>query len=151
MLTGWALTLEQKSVTINLNQRKKNMKNILVAAALVAVSSLAANANELGGGFSWNLETTAEHNVDTEVSTWTITPELNYDMMGLLNLEVSSKLNLYDGTDWAWDETTHLTEPTINFEASKEVVANAEIYAKTGYDFKTDDMTDVTVGVNWSW
>lgn len=127
------------------------MKNIFVATAFLAVSSLAANANELGGGFSWNLETTAEYNVDTEISTWTIEPELKYDLMGYVDLEVSSKLNLYDGTDWMWDDTTHLTEPTIDLEASKEVLGNAEVYAKTGWDMKADDMTDVKVGVTWSW
>ena len=127
------------------------MNKILGAVALLLLGSFAANAGEIGNtGISWGAETTAEYNVDTEVSTWTIKPDVTYDMMGWVDLEASTTISIYDGTEWAWNESTNLTEPTINFEASRMVVDNMEVYAKSGYDFKKDDMTDIVVGATWS-
>jgi len=108
-----------------------------------------ANAAEIGStGISIGVESVAEYNIDTELSTITIEPELGYDMMGWVDLTASSKMSLYNGNDWLWDEDF---EPTLNVKASRDIIANVSVYAKSGYSWSDSEMTDIVIGASWSW
>tara|TARA_B100001250_G_scaffold407782_2_gene429120 strand:+ start:1896 stop:2279 length:384 start_codon:yes stop_codon:yes gene_type:complete len=108
-----------------------------------------ANAAEIGStGISIGVESVAEYNIDTELSTITIEPELGYDMMGWVDLTASSKMSLYNGNDWLWDEDF---EPTLNVKASRDIISNVSVYAKSGYSWSDSEMTDIVIGASWSW
>lgn len=126
-----------------------NSNKILAALAASLIWVGYANAADIGStGISVGMEAVAEYNIDSEVSVLTIEPELGYDLMGWMDLTASTKMSVYDGTDWIWSDSF---EPTLNMKASREVMADVSVYAKTGYSLETDDMTDIVVGAKWNW
>jgi len=121
------------------------MKYVLPLAVATTLTASSLFANEIGAtGISWGIETTTEYNTESEVLTLTTTPELNYTMWNL-DLTASSDIAIYNEEFVLGDKN-----PTLDFEISKMMMEQVEIYAKTGYDLEKDEMNDIIVGATFS-
>jgi len=121
------------------------MKYVLPLAVATTLTASSLFANEIGAtGISWGVETTTEYNIESEVLTLTTTPELNYTMWNL-DLTASSDIAIYNEEFVLGDKN-----PTLDFEISKMMMEQVEIYAKTGYDLEKDEMNDIVVGATFS-
>jgi len=79
------------------------MKLTAITAAAIFALSTSANATALGGGFSSDSEVKFDYNLDTEVYTLTLSPEIEYSM-GAMDFSIGTDVNLRDvgftGMDW---------------------------------------------------
>jgi hypothetical protein len=122
---------------------------IATTVTLAACGATEAEAADLGGGLSIGAELDNKYNVDTEKFTMTVTPEVGYAFAGA-DFSVSSDLNLYNGDEFAFNEDKM---PTVDFDVEYGVGLwglNSTAYAGTGYNFETEDMSDIEVGLKFS-
>lgn len=121
------------------------MKFAAITAAALLVSATSIQAAELGAtGISLGATTVAEYNVETENMTLELTPSLGYGLYGA-DLTLSTDLMVYN------DEYVFLDDnPTIDFKVGYGVWDNSEVYVETGYDLELEDMSDVVVGMSFS-
>jgi len=115
---------------------------IATAAAVLAATS--ASAIELGiGGLTAGATTTAEYNVDAENMSLTVEPEVGYAFAGM-DFTASTEISVYDDEFVLGD-----TMPTLDFKAARQIWDNLELYGEIGYDFETEERTDLTVGASF--
>jgi hypothetical protein len=112
-----------------------------VAAFLMATTVSAADL-DFGG------EVTAKRNIDTDVNTIVLTPEVTYTGVEQLELTLSSDLSVYNNT-FTLDETVEVL-PTLKFLAEYDVTDSVELFASTSYDLEAEDRGDLTVGATFS-
>ena len=115
---------------------------IATAAAVLAATS--ASAIELGiAGLTATTTATAEYNVDAENTTLTLEPEVGYAFAGI-DFTAGSEIAIYNDEFVLGD-----TMPTLDFKAARQVWDNLELYGEIGYDFETEERTDLTVGASF--
>lgn len=118
------------------------------ALALAACAGTEAEAAEIGAtGISIGAELDNRYNVDTEVMTTTLTPEVGYNIAGF-GLSADMDFVLYN------DEFTLNNDvlPTLDFGAEYGVGImglTSTAYVETGYNFETEDMSDVELGLKF--
>jgi len=124
------------------------MKIAAIAAAALITSTAAVSAAEIGAtGISIGAELDNRYNVDAETMTTTLTPEVGYDIAGF-GLSAEMDFVLYD------DKFTLNNDelPTLDFEAEYGLGMwglTSTAYVETGYNFETEDMSDIEVGVSF--
>ena len=124
------------------------MKIAAIAAAALITSTAAVSAAEIGAtGISIGAELDNRYNVDTEVMTTTLTPEVGYNIAGF-GLSADMDFVLYN------DEFTLNNDvlPTLDFGAEYGVGIlglTSTAYVETGYNFETEDMSDVELGLKF--
>ena len=124
------------------------MKIAAIAAAALITSTAAVSAAEIGAtGISIGAELDNRYNVDAETMTTTLTPEVGYDIAGF-GLSAEMDFVLYD------DKFTLNNDelPTLDFGAEYGLGMwglTSTAYVETGYNFETEDMSDIEVGVSF--
>ena len=118
------------------------------ALALAACQATEAEAAEIGAtGISIGAELDNRYNVDTETMTSTLTPGVGYNIAGF-GLSAEMDFVLYDN-----EFTLNNDElPTLDFGAEYGLGLmglTSTAYVESGYNFETEDMSDVEVGVNF--
>jgi len=118
------------------------------ALTLAACAGTEAEAAEIGAtGISIGAELDNRYNVDTETMTSTLTPEVGYDIAGFA-LSAEMDFVLYDN-----EFTLNNDElPTLDFGAEYGLGLmglTSTAYVESGYNFETEDMSDVEVGVSF--
>ena len=124
------------------------MKIAAIAAAALITSTAAVSAAEIGAtGISIGAELDNRYNVDAETMTTTLTPEVGYDIAGF-GLSAEMDFVLYDN-----EFTLNNDElPTLDFGAEYGLGLmglTSTAYVESGYNFETEDMSDVEVGVSF--
>ena len=119
------------------------------ALALAACAGTEAEAAEIGStGISIGAELDNRYNVDTETMTSTLTPGVGYDIAGF-GLSAEMDFVLYDN-----DFTLNNDElPTLDFGAEYGLGLmglTSTAYVESGYNFETEDMSDVELGVKFA-
>lgn len=114
------------------------MKNLIAATSVAFVVSSAANAMDLGGGFSAGTELEANYNVDTEVEQILATPYVGWNAWGT-QLLVETELDLQKLDDEELD---------LEWSATYTLPAGASVFAEvdTDNDF---EFNDLTIGAKW--
>lgn len=118
------------------------------ALTLAACAGTEAEAAEIGAtGISIGAELDNRYNVDTEVMTTTLTPEVGYNVAGF-GLSADMDFVLYN------DEFTLNNDvlPTLDFGAEYGLGVlglTTTAYVETGYNFETEDMSDVELGLKF--
>jgi hypothetical protein len=118
------------------------------ALTLAACAGTEAEAAEIGAtGISIGAELDNRYNVDTEVMTTTLTPEVGYNIAGF-GLSADMDFVLYN------DEFTLNNDvlPTLDFGAEYGVGVlglTSTAYVETGYNFETEDMSDIELGLKF--
>ena len=120
----------------------------VAALTLAACAGTEAEAAEIGAtGISIGAELDNRYNVDTETMTSTLTPGLGYDIAGF---GVSAEMDfvLYN------DEFTLNNDelPTLDFGAEYGLGLmglTSTAYVESGYNFETEEMSDVEIGVGF--
>ena len=119
----------------------------ITAAALLAAS--AASAADLGNtGISISAELDSRYNVDQEAFTMTMSPEIGYNLSGFA-LSLGTDVVILQNDAIVLGDAL----PTINFGAKYGLTAwglSSEAYFETGYDLELDDMSDIEIGVKFS-
>jgi hypothetical protein len=118
------------------------------ALALAACQATEVEAAEIGAtGISIGAELDNRYNVDAETMTTTLTPEVGYNLAGF-GLSAEMDFVLYDN-----EFTLNNDElPTLDFGAEYGLGLmglTSTAYVESGYNFETEDMSDVEVGVNF--
>jgi|15BtaG_2_1085339.scaffolds.fasta_scaffold01978_1 hypothetical protein len=127
------------------------MKTLLLAAGFMAfaTTSHAADAvSSTANGFAFGGDVTAQHNVDKDINTIVLTPEVVYTH-GLLETTASSDLVVYNDGFGALEDTVHAW-PTVDIKLSYAAQDNVELYVQTGYNFDTGSRKDALIGLTWS-
>ena len=128
------------------------MKIAIAAATALVLSACMhaseAEAAEIGAtGISIGAELDNRYNVDTETMTTTLTPEVGYDIAGF-GLSAEMDFVLYDN-----EFTLNNDElPTLDFGAEYGLGLmglTSTAYVESGYNFETEEMSDVEVGVSF--
>ena len=128
------------------------MKFAIAAATALVLSACMhaseAEAAEIGAtGISIGAELDNRYNVDAETMTTTLTPEVGYDIAGF-GLSAEMDFVLYDN-----EFTLNNDElPTLDFGAEYGLGLmglTSTAYVESGYNFETEDMSDVEVGVSF--
>lgn len=126
------------------------MKLVALSAAALLATTVAASAAEIGNtGISVGAELDNRYNTDAEKLTMTLTPEVGYSRWGF-DFDASTDLTLYNGDEFSLNEDKL---PTLDLGAAYGLSLwglNSEAYVETGYDFETSDMSDVEVGISFS-
>ncbi len=125
------------------------MKIAAIAAAALITTTAAVSAAEIGAtGISIGAELDNRYNVDTETMTTTLTPGLGYDLAGF---GVSAEMDfvLYN------DEFTLNNDelPTLDLGVEYGLGLGgltSTAYVETGYNFETEDMSDVEIGISFN-
>ena len=125
------------------------MKIAAIAAAALITTTAAVSAAEIGAtGISIGAELDNRYNVDAETMTTTLTPEIGYEIAGFA---VSADMDfvLYN------DEFTLNNDelPTLDMGVEYGLGLGgltSTAYVETGYNFETEDMSDVEVGITFS-
>lgn len=114
------------------------MKNIIIATAILALTSTAALAADLGNGFSLGAEINVDYNVtaDTEVD-FTATPEFGYAVADF-EITVATDIDLRDVEFVGFD-----------IEATYQMTPALELYTNVSTDDDLD-FGDVYVGATLS-
>ena len=128
------------------------MKFAIAAATALVLSACMhaseAEAAEIGAtGISIGAELDNRYNVDAETMTTTLTPGVGYDIAGF-GLLAEMDFVLYN------DEFTLNNDelPTLDFGAEYGLGLmglTSTAYVESGYNFETEDMSDVEVGVSF--
>lgn len=124
------------------------MKIAAIAAAALITTTAAVSAAEIGAtGISIGAELDNRYNVDAETMTTTLTPEIGYEIAGFA---VSADMDfvLYN------DEFTLNNDelPTLDMGVEYGLGLGgltSTAYVETGYNFETEDMSDVEVGITF--
>ena len=124
------------------------MKIAANAAAAPITTTAAVSAAEIGAtGISIGAELDNRYNVDTETMTTTLTPGVGYDIAGF-GLSAEMDFVLYNN-----EFTLNNDElPTVDFGAEYGlglVGLTSTAYVESGYNFETEEMSDVEVGVSF--
>ena len=119
------------------------------ALALAACAGTEAEAADIGAtGISIGAELDNRYNVDTETMTSTLTPGVGYNIAGF-GLSAEMDFVLYDN-----DFTLNNDElPTLDFGAEYGLGLmglTSTAYVESGYNFETEDMSDVELGVKFA-
>jgi hypothetical protein len=121
-----------------------NKMKLAIATAAAVLAATSASAIELGiGGLTAGATTTAEYNVDAENMSLTVEPEVGYAFAGM-DFTASTEISVYDDEFVLGD-----TMPTLDFKAARQIWDNLELYGEIGYDFETEERTDLTVGASF--
>ena len=126
-----------------------------LATAIVAlmVAGSAANAADLGKGFTFGGEANLEYNVSNEALGATLTPKLAYTGIDKVELAVETELALVEtGEVVLFDRYINegRTLPTLDLTATYFVSPALEAYAGTSYDLDAKERGDIVVGVTFS-
>jgi len=118
------------------------------ALTLAACAGTEAEAAEIGAtGISIGAELDNRYNVDAEALSITLTPEVGYNIAGF-GLSASTDLLLADNDGLALGDT----KPELEFGAEYGLGMwglTSTAYVESGYNFETEDMSDVEVGVSF--
>jgi len=116
---------------------------------LATVAALATSPAYAESALSWGGELDSQYNIDSEVMSITLTPEVSYALSGN-TFSLSSDLTVWNsGTEfWVLDHQDDL--PTLDFEVERDLSENAEIYGKISYDLEDKERGDIAVGVSFS-
>lgn len=122
----------------------------VAALTLAACAAEEAEAAEIGStGISIGAELDNNYNFDTEDFTITLTPEVGYEWRGL-DFTASTDLEVLNNS------TITLTDqdlPTLDLGVEYGIglwALDATVYGETGYNFETDDMSAVEMGMKFS-
>ena len=128
------------------------MKFAIAAATALVLSACMhaseAEAAEIGAtGISIGAELDNRYNVDAETMKTTLTPGVGYDIAGF-GLSAEMDFVLYN------DEFTLNNDelPTLDFGAEYGLGLmglTSTAYVESGYNFETEDMSDIEVGVSF--
>jgi len=128
------------------------MKFAIAAATALVLSACMhaseAEAAEIGAtGISIGAELDNRYNVDAETMTTTLTPGVGYDIAGF-GLSAEMDFVLYDN-----EFTLNNDElPTLDFGAEYGLGLmglTSTAYVESGYNFETEEMSDVEIGVGF--
>ena len=124
------------------------MKIAAIAAAALITTTAAVSAAEIGAtGISIGAELDNRYNVDAETMTTTLTPEIGYEIAGF-GVSADMDFVLYN------DEFTLNNDelPTLDMGVEYGLGLGgltSTAYVETGYNFETEDMSDVEVGITF--
>ena len=124
-----------------------------VLAMVAAMAATSATAMDLPvPGLALNTDVVAQHKVDAEATTLTLTPELDWQPVvdGPLSLTANTTLNVWDNTNSFTldDEFDHM--PTLNFGASYMAMENVELELGTSYDLEAKERGEITATATFS-
>ena len=129
------------------------MKKLIATATLLAFAST-ANAMDLPvPGLALNTDVVAQHKVDAEASTLTITPELEFTPQdGPLTLTANTTLNVWDNTNSFTLDDEFDTLPTLKFGATyvPAMMDNVELELGTSYDLEAEERGEITATATFS-
>lgn len=123
-----------------------------VLAIVAAMAATSATAMDLPvPGLALNTDVVAQHKLDAEASTLTITPELEFvPNDGPLSLTANTTFNIWDNTNSFTldDEFDHM--PTINVGASYMATEALELELGTSYDLEGKERGEITATATFS-
>ena len=125
-----------------------------VLAMVAAMAATSATAMDLPvPGLALNTDVVAQHKVDAEASTLTITPELEFvPADGPLSLTAATTFNIWDNTNSFTldDEFDHM--PTVKFGAvyALPTMSNVELELGTSYDLEAKERGEITAIATFS-
>lgn len=123
-----------------------------VLAIVAAMAATSATAMDLPvPGLALNTDVVAQHKLDAEASTLTITPELEFvPNDGPLSLTANTTFNIWDNTNSFTldDEFDHM--PTINIGASYMATEALELELGTSYDLDGKERGEITATATFS-
>ena len=123
-----------------------------VLAIVAAMAATSATAMDLPvPGLALNTDVVAQHKLDAEASTLTITPELEFvPNDGPLSLTANTTFNIWDNTNSFTldDEFDHM--PTINVGASYMATEALELELGTSYDLEGKARGEITATATFS-
>ena len=125
-----------------------------VLAMVAAMAATSATAMDLPvPGLALNTDVVAQHKVDAEASTLTITPELEFvPADGPLTLTANTTFNVWDNTNSFTldDEFDHM--PTVKFGAvyALPTMSNVELELGTSYDLEAKERGEITATATFS-
>lgn len=124
----------------------------IVLAMVAAMAATSASAMDLPvPGLALNTDVVAQHTVDAEATTLTITPELEFTPAdGPLTLTANTTLAVWDNTNSFTLEDEFDTKPTINFGASYMAMENLELELGTSYDLEAKERGEITATATFS-
>lgn len=129
------------------------MKKLIATATLLAFAST-ANAMDLPvPGLALNTDVVAQHKVDAEASTLTITPELEFTPQdGPLTLTANTTFNVWDNTNSFTLDDEFDTLPTLKFGATYALptMSNVELELGTSYDLEAEERGEITATATFS-
>lgn len=115
---------------------------VLLAAAPVAAADLGNT------GISISAELDNRYNVDQEAFTMTMSPEIGYNLSGF-HLSLGTDIVILENDTIVLGDT----RPTIDFGAKYGLTAwglSSEAYFETGYNLELNNMSDIEIGVKFS-
>ena len=109
-----------------------------------------AEAAEIGAtGISIGAELDNRYNINDETMVATLTPGIGYDHSSGVAFSADMDFILYDN-----EFTLNNDElPTLDFGAEYGMTMwglNSKVYAETGYDLEAEEMSDIEVGISFS-
>ena len=123
-----------------------------VLAMVAAMAATSATAMDLPvPGLALNTDVVAQHKVDAEASTLTLTPELEFTPAdGPLTLTANTTFNVWDNTNSFTfnDEFDHM--PTVKFGASYMATEALELELGTSYDLEGKERGEITATATFS-
>ena len=123
-----------------------------VLAIVAAMAATSATAMDLPvPGLALNTDVVAQHKLDAEASTLTITPEREFvPNDGPLSLTANTTFNIWDNTNSFTldDEFDHM--PTINVGASYMATEALELELGTSYDLEGKERGEITATATFS-
>ena len=124
------------------------MKIEAIAAAALITTTAAVSAAEIGAtGISIGAELENRYNVDTETMTSTLTPGLGYDIAGF---GVSAEMDFVLYNDEFTLNNDELPTLDLGVEYGLGLMGlTSTAFVETGYNFETEDMSDVEVGISF--
>jgi len=124
-----------------------------VLAMVAAMAATSATAMDLPvPGLALNTDVVAQHKVDAEATTLTMTPELDWQPVvdGPLSLTANTTLNVWDNTNSFTLDNEFDHMPTINFGASYMAMENVELELGTSYDLEAKERGEITATATFS-
>lgn len=125
-----------------------------VLAMVAAMAATSATAMDLPvPGLALNTDVVAQHKVDAEASTLTITPELEFvPNDGPLSLTANTTFNIWDNTNSFTLDDEFDTLPTLKFGATYVPVMmdNVELELGTSYDLEAEARGEITATATFS-
>ena len=123
-----------------------------VLAMVAAMAATSATAMDLPvPGLALNTDVVAQHKVDAEASTLTITPELEFTPNdGPLTLTADTTFDVWDNTNSFTLGDEFDTLPTLKFGASYMAMENVELELGTSYDLEAKERGEITATATFS-
>ena len=127
------------------------MKKVLMAGAAVIALGSPVAAMDLGWGVSLNNKVESTYNIDDEHMDVTWSPSMGY-AWNSINLSAGMDVPVYHTTDEfalmdAWEEGTR---PDLDLEANYQLGSGLVAKFETGIDLNETELTDMIVGVTFS-